>query len=166
MFSERWEDLIKGFQNKRGISQAFGRVIRWGVASRTVYGLVTALQNMVNTIADVESGMAVLRQVMSPLETNFEQIQNAALGFAKQFGLPIRQVIDSMRVFAQQGLAQQEVVDRTRTSMLAANTTTLNAGDATEAITAAMKVYGREGQSTIQFLDAWTEVEALSLIHI
>ena len=160
VFSEKWDDLIKSFQNKRGIGQAFGRVVRWGVASRTVYGLISALQNMVSTIADVESGMAVLRQVMSPLETNFEQIQDAALGFAKQFGLPIRQVIDSMRVFAQQGLAQQEVIDRTRTSMLAANTTTLNAGDATEAITAAMKVYGREGQSTIRFLDSWTEVEA------
>ena len=160
VFSEKWEDMIKSFQNKRGIGQAFKRVVMWGTASRTIYGLVSALQNMVNTIADVESGMAVLRQVMSPLETDFEQVQGAALGFAKQFGLPIRQVIDSMRVFAQQGLAQQEVIDRTRTSMLAANTTTLNAGDATEAITAAMKVYGREGESTIRFLDSWTEVEA------
>jgi TP901 family phage tail tape measure protein len=44
--------------------------------------------------------------------------------------------------------------------MLAANTTTLNASDATEAITAAMKVYGREGESTLRFLDSWTEVEA------
>jgi hypothetical protein len=153
LFTQRSDDLIKAFQNKRGIGQAFGRVIRWGLASRTVYGLTTALQNMVSTIADVESGVAILRQVMSPLETNFEQITQSALNFAKQFGLPIRQVVDSMRVFAQQGLAQQEVVDRTRTSMLAANVTTLSTTEATEAITAAMKVYGKEGQSTIGFLD-------------
>ena len=160
LFTQRSDDLIKSFQNKRGIGQAFGRVIRWGLASRTVYGLTSALQNMVSTIADVESGVAILRQVMSPLETNFDQITQSALNFAKQFGLPIRQVVDSMRVFAQQGLAQQEVVDRTRTSMLAANVTTLSTTEATEAITAAMKVYGKEGQSTIGFLDAWAEVEA------
>ena len=160
IFTQRTEDLVKSFQNKRGIGQAFGRVIRWGLASRTVYGLTSALQGMVNTIADVESGIAVLRQVMSPLETNFEQVTQAALDFAKQFGLPIRQVVDSMRVFAQQGLAQQEVIDRTRTSMLAANVTTLSTTDATEAITAAMKVYGQEGESTIRFLDSWAEVEA------
>lgn len=160
VFTQRSEDLIKAFQGKRGIGQAFGRVIRWGFASRTVYGMISALQGMVNTIADVESGIAILRQVMSPLQTNFDQITVSALDFAKQFGLPIRQVIDSMRVFAQQGLAQQEVVDRTRTSMLAANVTTLSTTEATEAITAAMKVYGKEGQSTLQFLDAWAEVEA------
>jgi hypothetical protein len=88
VFSEKWEDMIKSFQQKRGIGQAFRRVIMWGTASRTVYGLVNALQGMINTIADVESGMAILRQVMSPLETDFEQVQGAALGFAKQFGQP------------------------------------------------------------------------------
>jgi TP901 family phage tail tape measure protein len=160
VFKEKWDDVIKSLQERRGLGQAFGRVIRWGFASRTVYGLVSAMQDMVNTMADVELGMAVLRQVMSPLETDFQAVQDAALVFAKQFGLPIRQVIDAMRVFAQQGLAQQEVIDRTRTSMLAANVTTLSTTDATESITAAMKVYGQEGQSTIKFLDAWTEVEA------
>jgi len=160
IFTQRSEDLVKAFQGKRSIGQAFGRVIRWGLASRTVYGLISALQSMVSTIADVESGIAVLRQVMSPLQTDFGQLTQSALDFSKQFGVPIRQVVDSMRVFAQQGLAQQEVVDRTRTSMLAANVTTLSAAEATEAITAAMKVFGTEGQSTISFLDAWAEVEA------
>ena len=160
LFTEKTEDLVKSFQSKRGIGQAFGRVIRWGVASRTIYGVINALQGMIDTISDVETGMAVLRQVMNPLLTNFEEVTDAAVNFAKEFGLPIRQVIDSMRVFAQQGLMQSEVIDRTRTSMLAANVTTLTTTDATEAITAAMKVYGQEGQSTVRFLDAWSEVEA------
>jgi len=134
--------------------------MRWGLASTVVWGTVKALQNMVSTISDVEYGVAVLRQVMSPLETNFEQITQAALNFAKEFGQPIRSVIDSMRVFAQQGLSQEEVIDRARTSQIAANVTTLNASDATEAITAAMKIYGREGQGTLRFLDSWSQVEA------
>ncbi|RLI52926.1 MAG: phage tail tape measure protein, partial [Candidatus Thorarchaeota archaeon] len=37
---------------------------------------------------------------------------------------------------------------------------TLAAEDATEALTAAVKIYGQEGESTIRFLDAWTEVES------
>lgn len=160
IFTQRTEDLIKSFQSRRGLGQAFGRVIRWGLASRSVYGFINALQGMVNTIADVESGIAILRQVMSPLQTDFQLLTDQALDFAKQFGIPIRQVIDAMRVFAQQGLAQAEVIDRTRTSMLAANTTTLTATDATEAITAATRVYAKEGESTVRFLDAWTEVEA------
>jgi len=160
LFTQRTEDLIASFQERKGLGQAFGRVLRWGIASRSVYGLVRALQSMVDTIVDVESGIAVLRQVMNPLTTDFQQITASAVSFAKEFGLPIRQVIDSMRVFAQQGLAQAEVVDRARTSALAANVTTLSAVDATEAITAATKVYRQEGESTVRFLDSWTEVEA------
>ena len=160
LFTRDTEDLIQVLQSRKGLGQAFGRVIRWGFASRTVYGLVSAMQNMINTISDVELGIATLRQVMSPLETNFEEITQSALNFAKQFGIPIKQVTEGMRVFAQQGLAQQEVIDRTRTSMLAANVTTLNSAEATEAITAAMKVYGKEGQGTIRFLDSWSQVES------
>ena len=160
IFTEKTEDLIKLVQGRRGFGQAFGRVIRWGVASRTVYGLVAEFKEMISVISDVQTGMAVLKQVMSPLQTDFEALQQSAVNFAKEFGLPIRQVIDAMRVFAQQGLAQAEVIDRTRSSLLAANVTTLAAEDATEALTAAVKIYGQEGQSTLKFLDAWTEVES------
>jgi len=160
IFSEKWEDLIKSFQNRRSFGQAFGRVIRWGFASRTVYGLISAMQNMVSTISDVELGIAALRQVMSPLDSDFNKLTDTALQFGKEFGLPIRQVIASMKVFAQQGLSQNEVLDRTRTSLLAANVSTLSSVDATEALTAATKIYGTTGESTIRFLDAWSQVEA------
>ena len=152
VFTQRTEDMIGAFQARKGVGQVFRRVIFWGGASTIVWGLIQALKNMVSTISDVEYGIAVLRQVMSPLESDFNYITKAALDFAKQFGQPIRSVIDSMRVFAQQGLAQEEVIERARTSQLAANVTTLNASDATEALTAAMKVYGREGASTLQLI--------------
>lgn len=163
-FTQRSEDLVKSFQDRQGFGQAFGRVIRWGTASSVVWGTVSALKAMVDTITDVELGIATLKQVMSPLESDFNQITTAALDFAKEFGQPIEKVIASMKVFAQQGLSQREVIDRTRTSSLAANVTTLSASDATEALTSAMKVYGREGQSTLSFLDAWSEVEALHAV--
>jgi TP901 family phage tail tape measure protein len=43
---------------------------------------------------------------------------------------------------------------------LAANVSTLNAKDATEALTAAMKAFKEEGTESMRFLDAWSEVEA------
>ncbi len=160
IFREKSEDLIETFQNRRGFGQAFQRVIRWGVASRTVYGLTSAMKSMIDTISDVELGIANLRQVMNPLETDFNEVTNSALNFAKEFGLPIRGVIDAMKVFAQQGLKQAEVIDMTRASSIAANVTTLKATEATEALTAATRVYAKEGESATKYLDAWTEVEA------
>jgi TP901 family phage tail tape measure protein len=160
LFSERYENMLTNFQDRRGIGQAFERVIRWGLASNVVYGLTGALNDMIQTISDTELGMAKLRQVMSPLETDFTKLQNSAVQFAKEYGTSVNKVLEGMIVYAQQGINQREVVDRTQTSMMAANVTTLNAADATEALTAAMMNYGKEGETAMRFLDSWTEVEA------
>ncbi|MCK4977588.1 MAG: phage tail tape measure protein, partial [Anaerolineales bacterium] len=132
----------------------------WGGAAAVVYGTIQALRDMVDVIAEVESSMAQLRKVMNPVTTDFMMIQRAGVEMAKEFGVPIEQVVDAMRVFAQQGLAQQEVLDRTRISTLAANVTTLQAAEATEALTAAVKVYDTQGRGTVKFLDSWLEVES------
>jgi len=154
------DDMNQAFQERRGIGQAFRRVIMWGGAAAVVYGTIQALRDMVDVIADVESQMAQLRKVMNPVTTDFMMIQRAGVEMAKEFGVPIEQVVDAMRVFAQQGLAQQEVLDRTRISTLAANVTTLEAAEATEALTAAVKVYDTQGRGTVKFLDSWLEVES------
>jgi len=159
-FSVELDDMLKNFQARRGLGQAFRRVIAWGAAAGVVYGTVNALRDMVNTIADVEMGMIQLRKVMNPVTTDFEEMQKQAVQFAKEFGTPIQQVIASMKVFAQQGLNQVEVLDRARTSVLAGNVTLLEAADATEALTSATKQFSDEGRGSIRFLDSWIEVAA------
>lgn len=160
-FSEKQRDLSELMQGgHRGLKSVFGRVIRWGAASKLVWGSVSALKNSISTISDLETGMAQLRMVMNPLQSDFEGLQNTALNFAKDYGVPTQDVLKSMKIFAQQGLKQADVIDRTKTATLAANVTTLNAYDATEALTAATKIYGSEGGKAIKFLDSWSEVES------
>lgn len=159
-FTEKIEDMNKAFTERRGIGQAFRRVIMWGGAAAVVYGTIRALREMVDTIADVETGMVALRKVMNPVTTDFGEMQMQAVQFAKEFGVSIQEVIASMRVFAQQGLNQVEVLDRARTSTLAANVTVLQASDATEALTSATKQFSDEGKGSIKFLDSWIEVAA------
>ena len=157
-YSEKVDDMLKLFQERRGLRQAFRRVIMWGTAATVVYGTVRAFKDMVDVISDVEVGMMELRKVMNPVTTDFDYMQSKAVEFAKRFGTPIREVVESMRVFAQQGLNMLEVLDRTKTSVLASNITVLKAADATEALTSASKQFSDEGRGSIRFLDAWIEV--------
>jgi len=159
-FTEKVDDMNKAFSERRGIGQAFRRVLLWGGAATVVYGTVNALKEMVDTVSQVEMGMVQLRKVMNPVTTNFDEMQRQAVQFAKEFGTPIQSVIASMKVFAQQGLNQAEVLDRSRTSVLAGNVTLLEAADATEALTSATKQFSDEGQGSIRFLDSWIEVAA------
>ena len=102
---------------------------------------------------------------MNTSTTDFAKMQKTAIGFGKQYGTPVPDVLKSMVIFAQQGLTQEEIIDRTRTATIAANVTTLNAKDATEALTAAMVVFREEGDRSLRFLDAWSEVEAKHAIE-
>jgi len=161
VFKEDQRDMFEFMQEGgRTFRSAIMRAIRWGAASRIVYGGWQKLGQSIGLLADIETGMANLRMVMSPLETDFGGLGKSAIGFAKQYGVPMTDVLKSMKIFAQQGLKQEEVVDRTQTATLASNVTTLSATEATEALTAAMKVFRQEGESSMKFMDAWSEVEA------
>ena len=161
LFSKGHRDLVSIMQgSERSFSAAIMRAVRWGAASQIVYGGFSKLKQAVGTMADIETGLAQLRMVMNATTTDFDMLSGAAVGFAKQYGVGVTDVLKSMRIFAQQGLNQAEVIERTQTSTLAANVTTLSAKDATEALTAAMKVFGKETDSSMRYLDAWSEVEA------
>ena len=160
-FNHYQNDLIEKMQTSNSsFKNAIRRVVMWGAASRLVYGGISYLNKSIDEISDIEVAMAQLRMVMNPLETDFNRLGKAAIGYAKEYGVSVGNILQSMRVFAQQGLSQAEIIDRTRTATLAANVSTLNAKDATEALTAAMKIFKSEGDQSIRFLDAWSEVES------
>jgi len=164
-FSERQQDLLEKMQQSNAtFSNAIRRVVMWGAASRLVYGGVSNLKSSLDELAEIEVNMAQLRMVMNPLTSDFGKLSKSATGFAKQYGVPVTDVLKSMKVFAQQGLKQEEIVDRTQTATLASNVTTLNAKEATEALTSAMKIFREEGTQSLRFLDAWSETEAKQAI--
>ena len=161
IFTAKQDDLSASLAGaNRGFVGAIERAVKWGVASSLIYGGMDKLKKAVETVAQVETGMANLRMVMPSVGTDFEGIQKSAVQMAKQYGTPTTDVVDAMVVYAQQGLSQSEVIDRTNTSILASNVTTLKAKDATEALTSAMKIFRSEGEKSMRFLDAWSEVEA------
>ena len=165
ILKSRLDNLNKSLvDGNRTFSVAIERVVKWGAAATLVYGGLSYIKDAVKHMSDVETAMARLQMVMNPLTTDFDSLQKAALGFAKQYGVETTDVLGSMKVFAQQGLSQGEVEERTQTSTLAANVTTLSAVDATEALTAAMKVFRAEGESSMRFLDSWSQVEARAAI--
>ena len=165
-FSMEQVNLVEKMQQASStFGNAIRRVIMWGAASNLVYSSISYLSKSLDLISKIEVGMAELRMVMNTSTTDFAKMQKTAIGFGKQYGTPVPDVLKSMVIFAQQGLTQEEIIDRTRTATIAANVTTLNAKDATEALTAAMVVFREEGDRSLRFLDAWSEVEAKHAIE-
>jgi TP901 family phage tail tape measure protein len=136
------------------------RVVQWGFATGIVYGTIRAFRSMMQTITEVETKITALKKVMDTSITNFEKMQDSASGFAQEFGVSISDVLDGMVVYGQQGLKVNKIMERTRATMLAVNVTTLSAVQATEALTAAHKVFGDQVSNSAGFVDAWAAVAA------
>ena len=140
--------------------QAFRRVVQWGFASGIIYGTIRAMRQMVQTITEVETKMANLAKVMDTSITDFGAMQEAAVSMAKNFGIAIDEVLDGMVVYAQQGLKMGEIMERTRATLTAVNVTTLTSKEATEALTAVMKLFSSEVGDSMGAVDAWAAVAA------
>lgn len=149
---------VRGFGMQ--MKNALRRVVQWGFASGIIYGMIRAFRDLVRTVTEVETKIANLRKVMDTTTTNFERMQEGAAGFAREFGVSIEEVLDGMVVYGQQGLEMNKIMERTRATMLAVNVTTLKAEEATEAITAVMKLFTNEVGSAEKAVDAWAAVAA------
>lgn len=164
-FDSKMSDLNSTLlSGNKGFATSIERVVKWGAAATIVYGGISYIKDAINQMAGVEEKMASLRMVMNPITTDFDALRKSAVGFAKEYGVGVEQVLSGMKIYAQQGLDQPEVVERTKTSTLASNVSTLEAKDATEALTSAMKVFGGETDNSIRYLDAWSAVESKAAV--
>jgi len=142
------------------IRSALRRVVQWGFASGIVYGLIRAFRAVTRTVTEVQTKIAALQKVMDTTITDFKAMQNAAADMAAGYGIAIEEVLDGMVVYAQQGLKVNEINERTKATLLAVNVTTLSATEATEALTAAHKVFGDAVDNSLGYVDAWSAVAA------
>ena len=135
------------------------RVAMWGSASGIIYGIIGGVRSMLETMKVAETGMVNLQKVMPRVGTDFDKMRESAIGFAKTYGAELKGVLETMRIFAQQGLPQPQVLELTRVSTLAANVTTMDPTKAAEALTSATRQFNIEGEDAIKILDSWNEVE-------
>ena len=141
------------------IGSVLRRVSLWGAASGVVYGIIGGARQMIEVMKQAETGLVNLKKVMSPITTNFDNMRNSAVRFAKDYGAELMGVFETMRIFAQQGLPQEQVKEMARVSTLAANVTTMKPAEAAEALTSATRQFNIEGEKSISILDSWNEVE-------
>jgi TP901 family phage tail tape measure protein len=141
------------------VGSVIRRVAMWGAASGVIYGILGGVRQMIQTMKQAETGLVNLKKVMSHVTTDFDHMRDSAVRFAKDYGAELMGVLETMRIFAQQGLPQEQVKEMARVSTLASNVTTMKPTEAAEALTSATRQFNIEGEKSISILDSWNEVE-------
>ena len=140
------------------ISIALQSVAIWGVATTAIYGTKRALEDMHQTVRDVNSEMVALRRVMDDAITDFNQTQDAAARLGVEYATSVDEVVRSMVGWARQGQEQIEVIELTEAALLASNVAQMDAAQSVDLLTSAILQFNMEAGEAIEIVDRLNEV--------
>lgn len=153
---------LKSFDKQGKFSGRFrnavGRVATYGGGAAAVYGGVSAIKNGIGEAVTFEKTMTDIRRVINPVDSDIKKLGDSAKSMGVEFGVSNTEVAKGMTIFAQQGLGMRDIIDQTRTAVMATNVTEMALEETTEALTAAQKQFGFTTKQSGQILDSWVEV--------
>lgn len=144
----------------------FTKVFSWMTSVWSLFAIVNAFQNAIGTIVEMQKAMIDLQKVMDDTTTNFDEMRQAAIDLGKELGQFPTEVARAMFMFARQGFDQQEVLDLTRTALIAVNVAELELEESTRILTSAMLQLGLESHETMRLLDSWNEVSNRNAVTV
>lgn len=159
-------DAMAAAHDKEGnqARSVFNKAVEYGAMSTLVYGFASEAKNAIDIMSRFERQMVEVTKVMDPLYKSQELLTESAKRMAVQYGVSIIESAEGMSVFAQQGKNAAQIIQLTEASLLAANTTTLNAAQATEALTATIRQFNLTDSDAKRVIDSWLEVESRTAI--
>jgi TP901 family phage tail tape measure protein len=141
------------------ITSAMQKVLLWSIATGTIYGAIAALRSMVTIISDVDYAMTGLQKVYQGQAEDLSKMKDAAVSLAREYGANLTDVVNGMKEWARQGYLVSDAIELTRVALMAQNIAELEATQATQFLTAAMRQWRLETDQIEHVLDVWNELE-------
>jgi TP901 family phage tail tape measure protein len=125
-----------------------------------------AIQGSVSFLFEFDSALRdIIRVDVGNLADRIEEIGDAALRTAVEFGTTATEVLNTTRVFKQAGDTIEDSQARARTAILATQISTLSAAQATEVFIAAARQFGDVGADSAAVLDKLAKVEDIAAVN-
>ena len=130
----------------------------WFMAGLGFFGSLTAMQQMVSTISDVELGMTRIRKVIDDVSADFGAMQNELLELGIRYGVLAQDVLNAATLWAQAGYKASEIAELTKTSLLAMNVAELTSEESVRLLIAALKQFNMTAEESQRVIDAANQV--------
>lgn len=153
-------------QNERAARLFLQRMAQFAILLPTFATLNRAIQGGVKFLFEFDSALRdIVRIDISGLSDRLEEVGDAALQTAVDFGVTGVEVLNTTRVFKQAGFDIEESQNKARAAILATQISTLNSAQATEIFIAAQKQFVGEGENSIAVLDRLAKVEDVAAVN-
>ncbi len=130
----------------------------WMAVTTAFYGITRGLRDMSEVIVKVDSQMTQLKRVMDS-KTDFTGMLEASKNMAVELGQTITSVNDALIGFAKQGFNDTEILDLTKSAIVAANVSDLTVEESMDAMTSSIVQFKLEASDAMSIVDKWNEVD-------
>lgn len=130
----------------------------WMAVTTAFYGVTRGLREMSEVIVKVDSQMTQLKRVMDS-KTDFTGMLEASKNMAVELGQTITAVNEAMIGFAKQGFNDTEILDLTKSAIVAANVSDLTVEQSMDAMTSSIVQFKLEAKDAMSVVDKWNEVD-------
>lgn len=142
------------------------RMAQFAILLPTFATLNKALQGSIKFLFDFDSALRdIVRIDITALKDDMEEIGDAALTTARNFGVSAVEVLNTTKVFKQAGFDIAESQDKANAAILATQISTLTSAQAIEVFIAASKQFGKEGENSAAVLDKLAKVEDIAAVN-
>jgi len=152
--------------NERASRLFLQRMAQFAILLPTFATLNRALQGSVKFLFEFDSALRdIVRIDVGGLKDRMEEIGDAALKTAVDFGVTGTEVLGVTRVFKQAGDSIEDSQARARTAILATQISTLSSAQATEVFIASARQFGKVGKDSAAVLDKLAKVEDIAAVN-
>jgi len=136
------------------------RFIVYNVIAGFFFRLANAVREGIGAFVDFNSTLNKAEQILNPLTTNISDLKQSVFDLGKEFGISISNVQAAQETFIRQGATLKQTIDLTRASLALSTAGELEAADATDALTAAIRIFNIEASKAITVSDKYAAVAA------
>ncbi len=141
---------VKDLANSHGF---LAHRLGWFVSGTFFYGAINAAGQAVEAIKEVEMGMVEIARVTEDATADFDKMRTELLQLGIDYGRSWEEVQDIALRWAQAGYNVKEVLELTRSSLLALNTAELDIKNSTESLVGIMSQWGLQSKDLIGIID-------------
>lgn len=142
------------------LKSAEARVITFGIAAGGIAIATKAFQGLLSSTIDVEKSLVDINVILNESSTGIQKFSKGLFEAAKFTGQSFDSAAKAATELARQGLGAEEVLKRTRDSLILVRLAGISEKDALEAITAAINSFSKSVIDSTQLVNKLANVDA------
>lgn len=156
------EIAINAKQVESSMATATKGILTWTVASTAFFAPIKMFQSMSQEILTVDKAMTELKRVLDATPQQYNDMLQSSIDMSKELGTNVHEVMQSLNEVARSygdTMSQKDMLNLTKTSMVASNVSDLNAEDAMKSLIGTMNAYKISASQSLSIVDKMNEVD-------